>query len=172
MSATLGGLSPDTIYHYRVTATNSTGTRYGGDRLFQTLSAPQTTQPRGGGPDAAILSPPLVAPQPSDVTPPRASLTMARKLRLDALLHRGLTFGVSCSEACRVRGELVAGKRTVARRRFELRAPSAGLGIARPARRWRHLLRRQRVRRLSLRVTVTDAAGNRTVLTRSLKLRR
>jgi hypothetical protein len=35
---TVGGLSPGTIYHYQIGVTNSTGTNYGADMVFTTLS--------------------------------------------------------------------------------------------------------------------------------------
>ena len=38
VSETVGGLSADTTYHYRLVATNSSGTSYGPDRSFQTAS--------------------------------------------------------------------------------------------------------------------------------------
>jgi hypothetical protein len=40
VSATLTGLAPNTRYHFRVIATNSLGTRRGGDRYFTTAKAP------------------------------------------------------------------------------------------------------------------------------------
>src|SRR5882724_10749262 len=39
ISANISGLSTSTTYHFRIVATNSAGTRYGGDRTFITLSA-------------------------------------------------------------------------------------------------------------------------------------
>ena len=39
VSAIIGGLSASTTYHFRIVATNSSGTRYGSDRMFTTLSA-------------------------------------------------------------------------------------------------------------------------------------
>ena len=39
VSANISGLSANTVYHFRVVATNSSGTRYGSDRTFTTLSA-------------------------------------------------------------------------------------------------------------------------------------
>jgi phosphodiesterase/alkaline phosphatase D-like protein len=36
--ANISGLSPNTLYHFRIVATNSAGTRFGGDRTFRTLS--------------------------------------------------------------------------------------------------------------------------------------
>lgn len=40
MSRVLGGLSPNTRYHYRVVATNAAGTARGGDRAFTTARQP------------------------------------------------------------------------------------------------------------------------------------
>jgi hypothetical protein len=39
ISANISGLTASTIYHFRIVATNSAGTRYGADRTFRTLSA-------------------------------------------------------------------------------------------------------------------------------------
>ena len=38
IAANISGLSPNTVYHFRIVATNSAGTRFGGDRTFTTLS--------------------------------------------------------------------------------------------------------------------------------------
>src|SRR6266403_2062728 len=38
IAANISGLSPNTVYHFRTVATNSAGTRFGGDRTFTTLS--------------------------------------------------------------------------------------------------------------------------------------
>ena len=47
ISANIIGLSASHIYHFRIVATNSGGTRYGSDRTFTTLSAtgPPSSQP-------------------------------------------------------------------------------------------------------------------------------
>jgi hypothetical protein len=39
VSANISGLSGSRTYHFRIVATNSAGTRYGGDQTFTTLSA-------------------------------------------------------------------------------------------------------------------------------------
>jgi len=39
VAAHISGLSANTVYHFRIVATNSAGTRYGSDRTFTTLSA-------------------------------------------------------------------------------------------------------------------------------------
>jgi hypothetical protein len=38
VSANISGLTANTVYHFRIVATNSAGTRFGGDRTFTTLS--------------------------------------------------------------------------------------------------------------------------------------
>jgi plastocyanin len=38
ISANISGLNPNTVYHFRIVATNSAGTRFGGDRMFTTLA--------------------------------------------------------------------------------------------------------------------------------------
>ena len=38
IAVNISGLSPNTVYHFRIVATNSAGTRFGGDRTFTTLS--------------------------------------------------------------------------------------------------------------------------------------
>jgi hypothetical protein len=43
VSANISGLSASTTYHFRIVATNSDGTRYGGDRIFTTLAAIRPT---------------------------------------------------------------------------------------------------------------------------------
>ena len=56
-SETVGGLSADTTYHYRLVATNSSGTSYGPDRSFQTASpAPSPRSGGGGGGSGCFLT--------------------------------------------------------------------------------------------------------------------
>ena len=49
IAANISGLTPNTVYHFRIVATNSAGTRFGGDRTFTTLTAT--------GPPVATTSP-------------------------------------------------------------------------------------------------------------------
>ena len=49
VSETVGGLSANTTYHYRLVATNSSGTSYGPDRSFQTASTDPAPISSGGG---------------------------------------------------------------------------------------------------------------------------
>jgi phosphodiesterase/alkaline phosphatase D-like protein len=45
VSVAVGGLSPRTTYHYRLVATNATGTSFGADKTFTTASVPTTPPP-------------------------------------------------------------------------------------------------------------------------------
>lgn len=57
VSAALTGLAPNTLYHFRFLAKNSSGTVFGADRTFTTRGAPQ-----------------IVEPQPTEVGQTRATL--------------------------------------------------------------------------------------------------
>jgi hypothetical protein len=47
LSASVSGLQPDTTYHYRIVAVNSSGTRHGTDHTFKTASVPLSLQIAG-----------------------------------------------------------------------------------------------------------------------------
>ncbi len=49
LTSTLGGLAPSTTYHYRLVASNASGTTYGYDFTFTTAYAPAATVQSGGG---------------------------------------------------------------------------------------------------------------------------
>ncbi|MBI5577625.1 MAG: hypothetical protein HY895_00605 [Deltaproteobacteria bacterium] len=49
VAETVGGLSADTAYHYRLVAANSSGTSYGSDRSFQISSTALAPSSGGGG---------------------------------------------------------------------------------------------------------------------------
>ena len=65
IAANISGLTPNTVYHFRIVATNSAGTRFGGDRTFTTLAA---------------TGPPVVTTDP-------ASFIASFSARLNALLN-------------------------------------------------------------------------------------
>jgi phosphodiesterase/alkaline phosphatase D-like protein len=60
VSETVSGLSADTTYHYRLVATNSSGTSYGSDRSFQTTQTapidPAPSSVGGGGGSGCFLT--------------------------------------------------------------------------------------------------------------------
>ena len=51
---TVGGLDPETVYHFRLTATNSQGTTDGADRTFTTLSATHVPGNIDASPDGLV----------------------------------------------------------------------------------------------------------------------
>ncbi len=71
VSASLWGLSSGTIYHYRVVATNSSGTTDGGDQTFTTTAAPAPTVVTG----SAASATPRTATLSGTVTPNGAATT-------------------------------------------------------------------------------------------------
>lgn len=70
VKANLSGLQPDTVYHYRIVATNATGTTFGTDQQFNTAEALQALN-SCGLPDSRCLE--LVSP--SDKGPVAAAET-------------------------------------------------------------------------------------------------
>lgn len=113
----------------------------------------------------------------ADRKPPRVTLTVPRRVTLRALLAKGLTVTARADEPsrfdCELRGRaasarvaappfnLVLGRATVRRAtttRLRLRVS-------------RKLIGRSKPRRVQVRLTATDAAGNQRVVTRSLAVR-
>jgi hypothetical protein len=100
----------------------------------------------------------------SDTAEPRTVVTAPRSVSLSSLLRRGIKVTARPDEAAKLRFTLERSGRTVA---------SKSLGLA-PGRRSVTLKpsRRDLGRTLRLRVVATDAAGNRSTVTRSLTVRR
>lgn len=74
VSVTLAGLRPNTLYHYRLVATNAAGTSVGGDRTFRTARAPRPA--------------------------PHFSFAVPGSVRAAAALRGRLHVRFSCSRAC------------------------------------------------------------------------
>jgi phosphodiesterase/alkaline phosphatase D-like protein len=180
-NAALAGLEPGTIYRYRVVARNATGTTHGSQRIFTTrepAAAPGDQQPQPPAPGPAPGPGPLPGPgTPSDVTAPLTSLTFPRQT-LDQALRRGFSFKLRSNEpgtvatrlliapsALGARGKqvtLVVGRGT----KHLTRAGTATVTVKLNATA-RRLLARRRSVKLWVETTVTDAAGNRTAVTRN-----
>jgi len=107
-------------------------------------------------------------PVPDDTTPP-VMVVSADRLASKASLRRQLKFSVSCSEACELEAELLRGRRGIERARATLAgADRSGFNLR--ASRTRRKLSRSRGRMtLTLRVTATDAAGNRFITRRTIR---
>jgi len=120
----------------------------------------------------------------ADTTPPRVTLALprGRSARIRALFGRGLPLTVTCSERCQVSVVATVAPRlarSLGLRRGELarvtRALAAGARVRLPLRGASRARRRAaRLRALPLRITVTalDAAGNRSVVTRAVRVTR
>ena len=65
--ANISCLTASTIYHFRIVATNSAGTRYGSDRTFTTLSA---------------TGPPVVTTNPATFVASFSASSMAHSIRM------------------------------------------------------------------------------------------
>jgi hypothetical protein len=101
------------------------------------------------------------ATQQRDTRAPRARLA-ARRGRLSLALRKGYIVVVFCDEACTVKGQLAqSGRRApLGRGGARIAAPGKGKLKLRFSRSARKALRREASAKLTIRVTVTDAAGN------------
>ena len=110
---------------------------------------------RPGPPDPA---PPAVPAAPATPSPPRAGsprVRLLRRSRATVLRRRRLAVRVSCPAACVVRITVRARGRTIARGTVR----RSGVAAVRLTTAGRRMLRRRRVVRLTLRITLRDAAG-------------
>ena len=130
----------------------------------------------GGGPE----------PQPArDSSPPAISLKVGKQ-RLAAVLKKGLSAGATTSEPGTLRIELLLDARTARTLRLakskrpvtigagtlQANAPGALKLRAKLTAKARKALRKRRSVRLVVRLTATDGAGNATVVSRTVKLKR
>jgi virginiamycin B lyase len=159
VNATVAGLRPNTLYHYRLVATNLQGTIRGRDRTF-------TTTAGGGGGDQGSR----------DRSGPRMvlggrKLTLIRsgKVKLSLKCPLAETLGCHGTVTLETAAKLAAGSDAAAAARRRLRLGKARFRIpggqtrtatVRVTKRGRALLRRKR--RLAVRVLVTgiDKSGN------------
>lgn len=124
----------------------------------------------GGGTPTGGTSTPVV-----DVTKPAATLRAASSIRLATLLRRGLPVTFSCDEPCSGRVQLRIGKRVLASKTLA-RAAGTRSARLRLSRRRRaelgRLMRGRGSRSARLSATFTDAAGNASARSRSLRIKR
>ena len=163
VSGVVGGLAAETEYHYRVVASNGHGTTYGRDRTFRTGATPPS---QGGGVQAF------------DTTRPRLAVSVPRTIKRAKLLKNGVRVTVGPNEPSTLAFELVGSTRKVrlaragdvvlAERTLPLAAGRRSVTLKLPRGLRRGLSRRFT---LTIRVTASDSAGNRTVSTRRLTVR-
>ena len=85
VAANLSGLSAGTTYHYRLVARNESGTSYGADQAFTTLSGPSPTP-------TATTPPPGPSPSPSSTLPP-AGIVCANPIFTTSASNGGISNG-------------------------------------------------------------------------------
>jgi hypothetical protein len=73
VSANISRLNASSAYHFRIVATNSGGTTYGGDRTFRTLASPSPTPTPTA--TATATATPTVTPTPTSTVTPRPTAT-------------------------------------------------------------------------------------------------
>ncbi|MFL5826852.1 MAG: S8 family serine peptidase [Thermoleophilaceae bacterium] len=130
---------------------------------------------------AAPPNPP--PPPPKDTTPPKLSLGRAVS-KIASAIKKGVSMRMGCSEACTITAELDLDKRTakklhvaastvrIARARTKLTKAGTKTVTLKLTRKARKGFAHQRSVKLKLVVTAVDTAGNRTVVRRTLTLRR
>jgi hypothetical protein len=174
VAAELAGLSPGT-YHCRVVATSVYGPTTGADESF-TIPAPA---PAGGGQTGGGPTLPPTG-TPSDTTPPVIALVgVPKSIKLTTLEKKGLTFTESANESTAWANDLLGNAHSVAL----AKVPAFNITIAESVfkigsgKHTVHLKPRRgsitKAKKVKLHVTVvaTDAGGNRTTVTKTVKVR-
>jgi hypothetical protein len=131
-----------------------------GDGIGAACDDDDTPAPPPGPPPG----PPPSASAAPDVQAPALRLTMTRTLRLREL-GRSIAVEARCSERCTLRADLIVKRRRVA-------SGTAELGGAGTTYVFMRKLRRLRPARATLRLTATDAAGNKRSASKRVRLRR
>ena len=116
--------------------------------------------------DTPIVSLTSLGEAPDDTSDPRVVVAVTTNPRATTLIRRGLPFTVSCNEACSVSATLRVGRQRQREVTGQVHATAGWVRLtSRMSAATRTLLRRDATQGFSLRVTVTDAAGNRTNVT-------
>jgi len=90
VSAAVGGLSPNTIYHFRIVASNGGGSSVGADQTFTTDGVAGRTEPSGGEPAPPAKAPGELAASPARATPPHTGAATPL-LAIPSLLRAALS---------------------------------------------------------------------------------
>lgn len=104
-----------------------------------------------------------------DTTAPTVTAKIAKQ-KLKTVLSRGLKITAGCSEACTVKASLRLKNREVAKRSAKLTGKAKSLALKLTAT-GKKALKKARGGKLTLRLTVTDAAGNTRTTTRTITVR-
>lgn len=149
------------------------------DVVLSQPAIPKPTAPLGAITRASVVigdddapPPPAVtvttaAPTPPDTTPP-VVLTLPVSMRLASRM----TFSFACSEACSGTARLRKGTKTEAKASLKLTKPSVANVTLKLSSATLKALRKAHARSLSLRLEITDNAGNATSSTATITLKR
>jgi hypothetical protein len=132
VSAAISGLTPGTTYHYRLVATNTSGTVNGQDQTFTTAATPPPPPPATGsgtGP-APGTSPTTTTPTgttgTTGTTPTFLFTASIVKGRLLAVLKKGLKTRASCRQPCTVSAKFVISKKLAKKLRLKKTTVATG----------------------------------------------
>jgi hypothetical protein len=146
----IAGLEPNTTYHYRLRATNASGTALGADRTFKTSSAPAS----GGGDGGVTL------PGKANLRGVKKTIKVGRnrKFKLSFRAAAGLTGEASFPS---IRKVLVSRRRKVTLARKSFRVPQTGKVTLRVklSRKSFRILERNRKIKIRLKVTLKNKAS-------------
>jgi hypothetical protein len=170
VTASLAGLQPGTVYHYRFVAANQQGTTAGNDRTFKTAGGPASPAPAGGSRDTS--GPKLAVSTPAPAAVPADDNTVTINIGCPLAETLGCRGSVTIDTVLpRPGGQAAAVRRTrLGSARFKLGAgekKAVKVHLSRTGRRIVHANHHLRVRVV---VTARDHSGNRTTTVRALRL--
>jgi len=171
VSATLAGLRPSTLYHYRLVATNEQGTTRGSDRTFRTPAGP----PGAGNPGSRDRTGPRMV-----VAGRKLTLTRSGKVKLRLTCPLAETLGCRGAVTLETAAKVAVGSTADAAARRRLRLGKARFRIpggqtrtatVRVTKRARALLRRKPRSTVRVLVTGIDKTGNKRRVVKRVTLR-
>ena len=181
VSATVSNLQPETLYHFRVTATNGTGSAQGADGTFLTAVAPPADQAPAPAPSPAPSPSPSPTPAPSSALGPQVVISAA-PVRVTKTGVANIRIGCPATAAQFCQGTLtlrtaarvnVAALRvlTLGKRTFRINAGARGVVGVKLSRQARRVLRRAKRLRIKAIANVRDANGASRITQRLLSLK-
>jgi hypothetical protein len=137
------------------------------------LIAPGGSDPDWGVKDVPVVNGPGPGPGPSgDKDAPKANGAAAGKQRLGKVLKKGLVWKVTTNEPGTATGQAKLKKKSVARGSKKLAKAGTFKLVLKFTKKARKQLKRKRAVKLTVSTVVSDAAGNKTTLRKSIKLKR
>jgi hypothetical protein len=117
---------------------------------------------------APIIAMAVIGDAPADAVKPRVLLDSPNSIKASTLTKSGMSFAVSCSEACSASAQLTVGKHKITAVTGSVLASAGYVRLkAKLDSEAKKLLKADPTKPFGLKVTVTDAAGNKTTVSRS-----